>query len=64
MADVVGEEVDEVDTIVGISLNGILFANSIISFSFLHIAMKPFFDILSLIIELLSVPVINFSIDF
>ena len=29
MADVVLEELDEVDTIVGISLNGILFANSI-----------------------------------
>ena len=29
MADVVNEEVDGVDTIVGISLNGILFANSI-----------------------------------
>ena len=29
MADIVLEELDEVDTIVGISLNGILFANSI-----------------------------------
>ncbi len=29
MADIVVEELDEVDTIVGISLNGILFANSI-----------------------------------
>ena len=29
MADVVLEELEEVDTIVGISLNGILFANSI-----------------------------------
>lgn len=29
MADVVIEELDEVDTIVGISLNGILFANSV-----------------------------------
>ena len=29
MADIVVEELDDVDTIVGISLNGILFANSI-----------------------------------
>ncbi len=39
MADVVGEEVDEVDTIVGISLNGILFANSIADYLDVDVAI-------------------------
>ena len=39
MADVVEEEVDEVDTIVGISLNGILFANSIADYLDVDVAI-------------------------
>ena len=39
MADVVGEEVDEVDTIVGVSLNGILFANSIADYLDVDVAI-------------------------
>jgi orotate phosphoribosyltransferase len=39
MADVVDEEVDEVDTIVGISLNGILFANSIADYLDVDVAI-------------------------
>ena len=39
MADVVLEEVDQIDTIVGISLNGILFANSIAAHLELDVAI-------------------------
>ena len=39
MADIVDEEIDEVDTIVGISLNGILFANSIADYLDVDIAI-------------------------
>ena len=39
MADVVNEEVDGVDTIVGISLNGILFANSIADYLDVDVAI-------------------------
>ena len=39
MADIVDEEIDEVDTIVGISLNGILFANSIADYLDVDVAI-------------------------
>ena len=39
MADVVDEEIDEVNTIVGISLNGILFANSIADYLDVDVAI-------------------------
>ena len=39
MADIVEEEIDEVDTIVGISLNGILFANSIADYLDVDVAI-------------------------
>ena len=39
MADIVEEEIDDVDTIVGISLNGILFANSIADYLDVDVAI-------------------------